>query len=126
MSGWLKMVTNPMTLQQWVLAFWDRWTRAPESQASVAPRLRPTSHVPVEYLSLHAYLEHRYATTVVLTFEQVESLLGFSLPEPARSQRDWWTAAASNLDRHPQAWMAAGRTATPNLLARTVAFERPL
>ena len=82
--------------------------------------------MPAEYHSLHAYLEHRYATTVVLTFEQVESLLGFALPEPARSQRDWWTAPASSLDRHPHAWMAAGRTATPNLLARTVAFERPL
>ena len=120
------MVTNPMTLQQWVLAWWDRLTRVPESQPSVAPRLRPAApNVPVEYLSLHAYLEHRYATTVVLTFEQVESLLGFALPELARSQRDWWTAAASSHDRHPHAWMAAGRTATPNLLARTVAFERP-
>jgi hypothetical protein len=122
----LKVVTNPMTLQQSVLTWWDRLTRVPESQASVAPRLGPTPNVPVEYLSLHAYLEHRYATTVVLTFEQMESLLGFALPEPARSQPDWWTAAASSRDRHPHTWTAAGRTATPNLLAGTVAFERPL
>ena len=112
-----------MTLPQWMSAWWRQVTRPPE-QASVVPRLKPTPHVPARDLSLHAYLDHRYATTVVLTFEQVEALLGFALPESARSQRDWWTAAASSHDRYPQAWMAAGRTATPNLLARTVAFER--
>jgi hypothetical protein len=26
----------------------------------------------------------------VLTFGQIEDLLGFALPAPARVQRDWW------------------------------------
>jgi hypothetical protein len=76
------------------------------------------------YASLHAYLEHRFASTVVLTFEQVESLLGFALPQPASTERDWWTSGAPHRDRHSEAWTAAGRSAAPNLLARTVAFER--
>jgi hypothetical protein len=81
--------------------------------------------VPAEYLSLSTYLEHRYATTVVLTFEQVEALLGFALPASASTEPGWWTMAAAPAHRHSAAWTEAGRTATPNLLARTVTFERP-
>jgi hypothetical protein len=70
------------------------------------------------------YLEHRYATTVVLTFRDIEALLGFSLPADARANRDWWTSTIVGTDRHSAAWKAAGRTATPNLPAQTVAFDR--
>jgi hypothetical protein len=38
------------------------------------------SRGPAEYLSLYTYLEHR-ASTIVLTFEQRQALLGFALPE---------------------------------------------
>ena len=79
--------------------------------------------VPAEYLSLYRYLENRYASTVVLTFAQMEALLGFSLPASACTEPDWWTAAAVP-QRHSTARTGAGRTATPNLLARTVTFER--
>jgi hypothetical protein len=48
-----------------------------------------TTHVPGEYRALYSYLEHRYV--VVLTFEQIEALLGFALPTPARIEREWWT-----------------------------------
>jgi hypothetical protein len=60
----------------------------------------------------------------VLTFEQVEALLGFALPEAAWSEQGWWTSAAASVDRHSDAWTVARRTATPNLSARTVTFER--
>ena len=46
------------------------------------------------------------------------------VPEPARTERNWWTAAASRIGWHSDAWTMAKRTATPNLSARTVAFER--
>ena len=76
------------------------------------------------YSSLNAYLEHRYASNVVLTFEQIESLLGFSLPAPASTQSEWWTSPTGEIDGHTEAWTLTGRTATPNLFARTVAFNR--
>jgi len=75
-------------------------------------------------MALYTYLQHRYASNVVLTFEQVESLVGFSLPPRARTERDWWTTLTRDTDRHSDAWTVAQRTATPNLSARTVAFER--
>ena len=76
------------------------------------------------YLPLYTYLEHRYASIVVLTFEQIESLLGFALPAAARQEPGWWTSAPGNGPRDGAAWTAAQRTATPNLLARHVTFER--
>ena len=79
-----------------------------------------------KYRLLYDYLENRYATTVVLTFGQIEDLLGFGLPELAHTDKDWWTRAEipSGEARCSDAWTLASRTAEPNLLARTVSFER--
>ena len=81
-------------------------------------------HVPREYRALYAYLEHRYASVVVLTFEQIEALLGFALPGAARTDRAWWTEIV-DAQRHCSAWTAAGGTAAPNLAAGIITFERP-
>ena len=81
--------------------------------------------VPREYRALHTYLEHRYASVVVLTFEQIEALLGFALPAPARTERAWWTDSVDT-QRHRAAWTEAGRTAAPNLAAGIITFERPV
>jgi hypothetical protein len=79
-----------------------------------------------QYLLLYNYLENRYATTVVLTFSQIEDLLGFLLPEQARLHQEWWTEAEKNTagPNYSDSWILAGRTATPNLIAQTVIFER--
>ena len=79
-----------------------------------------------KYRLLYKYLQDRYADTVVLTFWQIESLLGFALPDSARVNQQWWTnaevtAAGTN---YSDSWILAGRVATPNLLAQTVVFER--
>ena len=81
-----------------------------------------------KYLALYTHLENRYADTVVLTFRQIEDLLGFPLPERARTDREWWTNAAISTigDRYSDGWILAGRSATPNLLAQNVVFEREL
>ena len=113
-----------MTLLRWVLTWWRGAIPVPEPQSAVDFRPRSTPAVPAEWLSLYTYLEHRYASTVVLTFAQVETLLGRALPEAARTERGWWTDPATRTDRYADAWTLAQRTATPNLLARTVAFER--
>jgi hypothetical protein len=84
-----------------------------------------TPHVPGEYRALYTYLEHRYASVVVLTFEQIEALLGFALPTSARTEREWWTDIL-DAQRHSAAWTGAGRTAAPNLGAGTITFERPV
>jgi hypothetical protein len=83
-----------------------------------------TPHVPREYRALCTYLEHRYASVVVLTFDQIEALLGCRLPASARTDREWWTDITETRG-HCAAWTGAGRTAAPNLFAQIVSFERP-
>jgi hypothetical protein len=79
-----------------------------------------------EYRLLHKYLRDRYANRVVLTFGEIEDLLGFSLPEPARVQREWWggTESVDPQSAQSDAWTFASRTATVNLSAKSVVFER--
>ena len=80
--------------------------------------------VPAAYMPLYTYLDRRYAATVVLTFEQIESLLGFAPPSPAFADAEWWTHSQEATDRHSAAWTAARRSAAPQLRARIVTFER--
>ena len=79
-----------------------------------------------KYLKLQTYLESRYADRVVLTFTQIEDLLGFSLPEPARRNEDWWTIRdpATPSPRYADSWIQANRTARPNFMTLTVVFDR--
>ena len=114
-----------------LLQAWNAWrNRRAGAAASIPanpaiPASRGAASVPGEYSAFYAYLEHRYSTTVVLTFRDIEALLGFPLPNAARIDRDWWTGTLSGgADRHSEAWSAARRTARPNLPAQTVAFDR--
>lgn len=78
-----------------------------------------------KYRALRAFLEHRYSNTVVLTFGQIEDLLGFALPDRARTDGEWWTATPGAAEpQHSHAWTQASMTARPNLLAGNVVFER--
>ena len=80
-----------------------------------------------KYRLLYKYLEERYANTVVLTFGEIEDLLGFSLPDQARLNQDWWTNAVEAGvpgANYSDSWTLARRTATPNLQAHNVIFER--
>jgi len=79
-----------------------------------------------QYQGLYTYLHGRFANRLVLTFSEIEDLLGFSLPEAACRDSAWWrlserTGVAS---AQSNAWALAGRTASVNLSARCVVFER--
>ena len=77
------------------------------------------------YAALHAYLKGRHADIVVLTFAEIEDLLGVALPDRARATTEWWSNDGDDTPS-PQSrgWTHASRRATPNLFARTVTFER--
>jgi hypothetical protein len=100
---------------------WPRSAPVPQRATRIFPVEQNTPHVPREYRALYTYLEHRYAS--VVTFEQIEALLGFALSMPARTEREWW-ATTVETQRHSVAWSEAGRTAAPSLAAGIVTFER--
>jgi len=79
-----------------------------------------------QYLSLHLYLLNRYANRIVLTFSEIEDLLGFSLPKRARLDPGWWAIGNSSIPgpQRSDTWVLANRTATPNLPAQSILFER--
>jgi hypothetical protein len=87
--------------------------------ATVASRSEP-------YAGLNTYLSGRFADNIVLTFAEIEDLLGFALPAEAHVRTEWWLGGGRDgaPSPHRDAWTRANRTATPNLFARTVRFER--
>ena len=93
---------------------------------SIAPKTPESTDVPVEYRSLHKYLDGRYADTVVLRFAEIEDLIGVALPDLARQRQDWWEDAGADGEPSTQSrsWVRATRTAKVNLVAQTVVFER--
>ena len=80
--------------------------------------------IAAEHRVLHKYLKDRYAEVVVLTFSQIEDLLGARLPVGALAEAGWWTDPLGGAGSFQLAWIHASRTATPNLFARSVRFER--
>ncbi|HXQ77468.1 MAG TPA: hypothetical protein VN797_04645 [Gemmatimonadaceae bacterium] len=100
--------------------------RGPIAYLPRDPEPEPQPVVSGKYLLLYKYLHNRYADTVVLTFGQIESLIGFALPDQARLNQQWWTNAAATAGgtNYADSWILARRIATPNLLAQTVVFAR--
>jgi hypothetical protein len=85
----------------------------------------PQGHgVPKEFLVLHKYLVNRYSDVVVLTFAQMEDLLGSPLPATARQDLTWWNADAAHNFGYSNSWRLANRSAVANLVAQTVMFAR--
>jgi len=93
------------------------------------PRRQDAQPRPVtsgKYPFLYQYLQDRYADTVVLTFDQIESLLGCALPDQARLNQQWWTNGDGTATgaQYSDCWISARRVATPNLPGQTVSFDR--
>jgi hypothetical protein len=112
----------------YVVSFWNKRGRT-TSIAWRGAAARFTQEAPPnvgEYQLLYKYLRDRYANRVVLTFGEIEDLLGFALPDPARLQREWWGSADSMAPRSAQSdsWTLASRTATVNMVAQNVVFDR--
>ena len=59
------------------------------------------------------------------TFSDMESILGFTLPDSARIHRPWWSNRSNGGHSHALAWQAAGwRTSAVDLHAEPLGFER--
>jgi hypothetical protein len=98
---------------------------APAAERPMGKMTGRAANLPSKYMPLHKYLVNRYADSVFLTFAQLEDLIGCPLPDLARAQQAWWTSTDRDTGTScADAWILAGMTAKPNLLARNVTFDR--
>jgi hypothetical protein len=77
-----------------------------------------------KYRPLQAHLERRAGRPEMLTFEDIEQIIGKMLPESAIKHRSFW--ANDNQDNgHARAWVRAGyRVAYLDREQKVVRFER--
>jgi len=110
MMAWFRKLRRPRKRHDWLV---------------LGPLVDPRPFFgPAEYRPLHEYLRDRYADTVVLTFSEIEALLGFSLPAVARRLPEWWTDDGAALTAPSRCWRQARRTVIANFESQTAVFER--
>ncbi len=77
-----------------------------------------------KYEPLGAFLRGQHAPEVMLTFSQVEKIIGIKLPPKAQQQRAWWSNNPDN-NVMTRVWLAAGyETARVDIGARRLVFRR--
>jgi len=78
-----------------------------------------------KYRLLGDYLAKQPETSLSLTFQEIERILGFALPLSAHNHRAWWANSLS----HPQAsaWLNVGwKVSKVDIEKKTVLLVRPL
>jgi hypothetical protein len=64
--------------------------------------------------------------TVVLRFDEIETIIGDQLPDAALKYRPWWGNEKDSESRHCRAWLDAGwQVGKVYLKAKMVLFRRP-
>ena len=79
-----------------------------------------------KYQGLYSHLSGLQSTEWKTCFNEIESILGFTLPPSARRHRPWWANQRSDDGHsHALAWMAAGwETSEVDMDAETLSFKR--
>jgi hypothetical protein len=77
------------------------------------------------YDPLREFLSATTEPSLRLTFAQIETILGDSLPASAREHQAWWANELAGTHSHARSWLDAGyRTQHLDLNAQTVEFAR--
>lgn len=80
--------------------------------------------MPSKYEPLHQHLTGVTSDRIRLSFQEIERILRFSLPNSARQYAPWW-ANTGGSHIQADAWMSAGwRTAQVDVQGERVTFER--
>ena len=78
-----------------------------------------------DYDALRDYLKQQTLSELVLSFEQIETIIDASLPRAAH-RASWWETLRSPQEKMPQreACLAAGYVATRQADGKSVKFKR--
>jgi YD repeat-containing protein len=78
-----------------------------------------------KYAPLKHHLERRNGRPEILSFEDIEDIIGAPLPKSAAAHRSFWANDARGHHSHARAWIGAGyRVAWVDRGDRVVRFER--
>ena len=78
-----------------------------------------------KYAALHCHLNRRNGRAEMLSFEEIESIIGKSLPVSAVRHRSFWANDFQDPQSHARSWMQAGyRVAYVDREQKVVRFER--
>ena len=77
-----------------------------------------------KYEPLTAYLRGQRRTSIPMTFQKIERVIGTRLPPSASNHRAWWSNNPAN-NVMTRAWLKAGyRTASVDMDGRRLVFEK--
>lgn len=78
-----------------------------------------------KYSPLATYLKNSKNDTEVLTFKQIEEIIGSSLPNSALVHREWWANETNPNTRHTQCrgWVSVGWKVDNVVLGEKVSFK---
>lgn len=114
----LEMLERIKVLENKVKALEDKIENAPTPQPQAAVQLDKVS---AKYRGLAEYLLSSNETRVTLSYSQIETILGFALPDTARKfKQSYW----ANTETHSYAssWMAVGYKTRVDVDHDTVTF----
>lgn len=79
-----------------------------------------------KYAPLYNFLRKRWPNQWNTSFQEIEHILGFTLPKSARIHRPWWAnQGEAGGHSHALAWEMAGwKTSEVDMYAETLVFRR--
>jgi hypothetical protein len=78
-------------------------------------RVRDTKYEP-----LKNYLQSTDSKLIIMTFKEIEAVLGFELPPSASKYQAWWDESSQHTQAY--AWTGAGFRVKPNFKEKKVDF----
>ena len=79
-----------------------------------------------KYTPLKTFLQYSKNAEEILTYQQLEKILGFPLPNSASIHREWWANEVNKNTRHTHCkeWLNAGWKVETVSLGYSVTFSR--
>jgi|GEM_PF-122307 len=77
-----------------------------------------------KYYGIEEHLRKTQKQIETLSYDEIERILGFSLPASAHKHRAWWSNDRSGGHPHANAWLNAGWEVSSVTLGKTITFEK--
>ena len=125
-SDFVKLYNRIDELEKRVAQLEEKISEQQNENASYASRPAfPAECSNSKYRALSEFLYQSWDKRIVLSYDKLEDILGFSLPATAHNlPHSYW----ANTEYHPYAksWLALGYKAKPDIKNKSVIFERNL